>query len=481
MAEKDSFDVSPDRIEPKGKIRGVTRISRKAKTIAFIALGLVLLLVTIATYEGFQVNKPAAGENRAKEKEEGKPKKVTPTSFSEHMKGVSDGQSAMVSVEPAASGVSIAGGVEPLNPTGTMPGAGMPLPSGKSGIGGMGAAETRPTSGATAGKAGVDISGAGAKKDLFGDSASTEGGIRDPGRNAREMEDEKRRSAIESSMMVEFEVAGRNPSSGAGKASLGGLPDVGGLAGLANAAAGAGGGNRAMAANDDPNKQQRKEQFLKDAESQPDRSYLKETKRPAMSKFELAIGWKIPAALECGANSDLPGQLCAIVRENVCDSVTGKYLLIPQGTKVVGTYDSQVAIGQERILVVWNQLQFEDGSSLDLKGMPGSDQAGYAGFDADVDNHYMRAVGMTGMMSLFSAGLQLSQPQTSQTTGAPSAGQTIAGSVGQQVGQLGVQLTQRQMQIQPTLTRKPGYRFNIMVTRRVVFPGAHRTKWGGCS
>jgi type IV secretion system protein VirB10 len=156
--------------------------------------------------------------------------------------------------------------------------------------------------------------------------------------------------------------------------------------------------------------------------------------------------------------------------------------LIPKGTKVVGTYDSQVAIGQQRILVVWNQLQFADGSSLDLKGMPGADQAGSAGFDAQVDNHYMRAVAMTGMMSVFSAAVQLSQPQNGQgNVGAPTPSQTIAASVGQQVGQLGVQLTQRQLQVQPTLSRAPGYRFNIMITRRIMFPGEYKTKWGSCS
>lgn len=469
MANEDTFDVSPNRIEPKGKVRGVTRISKKAKMVAFIVLGGVLLLVTVATYQGFQANKPAAqnpdGSSTQKKEDKTTAKGITPASLSDHMKGVGDGQSALV----ASSAMPITGNVSPALPEGTMPGTGVALPE-----------EGKPAS--AAGSTPPVSPGGGKRKEVPGissDLMAPDGGIREPGRSGKEIENEKTRNAIEARMDVDFEVTSKRDARNQPPPKI---PDIAaGLAGLASAGAGATAAGRAANAADDPNKQQRKEQFLKEAESQPDRSYLPETRRPAISKYELAVGWKIPAALECGANTDLPGQLCAIVRENVCDSATGKYLLIPQGTKVVGTYDSQVAIGQERILVVWNQLQFEDGSSLDLKGMPGADQAGYAGFDAEVNNHYTRAVAMTGMMSIFSAGVQLSQPQTAQGTGAPTAGQTIAASIGQQVGQLGVQVTQRQLQIQPTLTRERGYRFNIMLTRKVVFPGAHKTRWGGCS
>jgi len=182
------------------------------------------------------------------------------------------------------------------------------------------------------------------------------------------------------------------------------------------------------------------------------------------------MGWKIPSALECGLNSDIPGAVCANVRENVCDSKTGKYLLIPQGTKVIGTYDSQVAVGQERVLVVWNYLEFPDGSIQPLRGMLGADQAGYAGFDADVDNHYWKLFGVTGMMSLFSAGFQLSQPSTSSgSNGVPSTSQTIAATVGQQIGQTASGVMQKQLNVQPTLKREPGYRFNIQVTKNLVF------------
>src|SRR5260363_107931 len=142
-----------------------------------------------------------------------------------------------------------------------------------------------------------------------------------------------------------------------------------------------------------------------------DSSCLTELKQPPLSPFELKAGWSIPAALECGLNSDFPGQTCARVTENVYDTATGRYLLIPQGTKVIGTYDSQIAYGQQRILVVWNRLIFPDASSLNLNGMPGEDKAGNAGFDAHVNNHYLKVFGSALLMAAFSAGIELTQKQ----------------------------------------------------------------------
>jgi type IV secretion system protein VirB10 len=163
--------------------------------------------------------------------------------------------------------------------------------------------------------------------------------------------------------------------------------------------------------------------------------YLRETRLAPISKYELKMGWKIPAFLIDGMNSDLPGQVCAQVREDVYDSASGKYLLIPQGAKICGTYDSQIAVGQKRFLTVWNRIIFDDSSSLNLSGMPGADQAGYAGFDADVDNHYLRIYTSALMLSFVSAGVQISQPQQSSTNGPPTAAQTAAGALGQQLGQ----------------------------------------------
>lgn len=224
---------------------------------------------------------------------------------------------------------------------------------------------------------------------------------------------------------------------------------------------------------DDQNKQIRKEHFLRMSDTTP-KTYLKELKQPPISPFELKAGWAIPAALECGLNSDLPGQTCARVTENVYDTATGRYLLIPQGTKVIGTYDSQIAYGQQRILAIWNRLIFPDASSMSLDGMPGEDKAGNAGFDANVNNHYLKVFGSALLMATFSAGIELTQKQNATLNGMPTNSQMISQSLGQQLGQTGAAYIQRGMNIQPTLTRAPGYKFTIIVTRDMVFPSAYK-------
>jgi type IV secretory pathway VirB10-like protein len=226
---------------------------------------------------------------------------------------------------------------------------------------------------------------------------------------------------------------------------------------------------------DDQNKQGRKESFLREAEAKGTQFYLRETRQAPVSKYEIKMGWKIPAFLIDGLNSDLPGQVCAQVRENVYDTATGKYLLIPQGAKVCGTYDSQVAMGQERALMVWNRIMFDDGSSLSLNGMPGADQAGYAGFEAEVDNHYVRVFTSAALLSVITAGVTFSQPQQSGgNNSALNASQTLSSALGQQLGQTSTSIIQRDLKIQPRLTQQPGYRFNIQVTRDIAFPAPYR-------
>jgi type IV secretion system protein VirB10 len=246
----------------------------------------------------------------------------------------------------------------------------------------------------------------------------------------------------------------------------GGIPALGlGMAGM-----GAGG----AAQQDDPNLQQRKEQFLKTAGDSGSKSYLPEGVEVPLSPFELKTGWAIPSQLQTGVNSDLPGQFVARVSENVCDSATGKHLLIPQNTVFSGTYDSQIAYGQERILAVATRMVFPDGSAINLGGMAAADRAGNAGFDADVNNHYAKVFGSAAFMATFSAAVSLTQKQSTGLNGQQSNSQVIAQSLGQQLGQTGSAFIQRGMNVQPTLTRKPGYRFNIMVTKDIVFPGAYK-------
>lgn len=135
----------------------------------------------------------------------------------------------------------------------------------------------------------------------------------------------------------------------------------------------------------------------------------------------------------------------------------------------MGTYDSNVTLGQKRALVGWQRIIYPDGSSISLDRMPGADVGGYAGFNDKVNNHYWRIFGNGLLLSVFSAGIQLSQPQASNGENYSSS-QIIAGALGQQMGQLGMQMAQRNMNIQPTLEIRPGYQFNVMVTKDIILP-----------
>ena len=236
---------------------------------------------------------------------------------------------------------------------------------------------------------------------------------------------------------------------------------------------GSAGGYRARAAGTgDSNGQNEKAGFLSQRPTVSD--YLPNTREPAASPFEIRAGTVIPAVMVGGVDSDLPGQILGQVRENVYDTATGHYLLIPQGAKLVGTYDNRVTYGQSRVLVVWNRIIFPDGSSLDINGMPGADQGGYAGFYDEVNNHYIRVFGSALLLSLFSAGIQLSQPQPNANgNNVYSSQQMIAGAIGQQLGNAGLSFIQRGMNLAPTLKIRPGYLFNVMVTKDIVVPIYH--------
>jgi len=132
-------------------------------------------------------------------------------------------------------------------------------------------------------------------------------------------------------------------------------------------------------------------------------------------------------------------------------------------------YDSSITPSQKRALVGWQRIIYPDGSSISLEMMPGADVSGYAGFNDKVNNHYGRIFGNALLLSIFSSAIQLSQPQTN-SDGNYLSQAIIAGSLGQQMGQLGMQMTQRNMNIQPTLEIRPGYQFNVMVTKDIILP-----------
>ncbi|WP_440616369.1 TrbI/VirB10 family protein [Cysteiniphilum sp. 6C5] len=221
------------------------------------------------------------------------------------------------------------------------------------------------------------------------------------------------------------------------------------------------------------NSQSSKIAFLKEDQSEPDQSDA--TLKHPVSPYTLFAGSVIPATFETGINSDLPGTIIARVSRNVYDTRTGNYLLIPQGTKIMGKYDSQVAYGQERVLMVFTRLLFPNGTSIKLDNQPGADLRGFAGVTGDVNNHYWRIFGNALMFSVFGALGQLSQPSGDNSNGnGTSNQQVIYAAIGQQLTQTAAQMLAKNMNIQPTIKIQPGNNFSILTTRDIVFPSWYR-------
>lgn len=217
----------------------------------------------------------------------------------------------------------------------------------------------------------------------------------------------------------------------------------------------------------DINRAAEKRAFLGDRPPQSTSAhYLPGGRDAPLSAYEVKAGAVIPATMITGINSDLPGQIIGQVSENVYDGATGRFILIPQGAKLVGDYDNAVTTGQERVLVAWTRIIFPDSSSIDLGKMPGTDASGLAGFNAEVNTHFWKMFGSAMMLSVLSAGAQISQGGQ-DSGGSLNAQQSIAAGLGQQFGQLGQELARRNARIQPTLELAPGYRFTVMVTKDI--------------
>jgi type IV secretion system protein VirB10 len=202
---------------------------------------------------------------------------------------------------------------------------------------------------------------------------------------------------------------------------------------------------------------------------QGDRWKLDSRAQAPRTPYELRAGFVVPATLISGINSELPGQIVAQVSQNVFDTATGKWRLIPQGSRLVGSYSSSVAYGQGRVLVAWQRIIFPDGKAMDIGAMPGADSAGYAGLNDQVNNHYVRLFASAFLMSGVTAGVSLSQPQQTTGTTTPTAGSAMSEALGQQLGQVTAQLIAKNMNIAPTLEIRPGYRFNVIVTKDMTF------------
>lgn len=184
------------------------------------------------------------------------------------------------------------------------------------------------------------------------------------------------------------------------------------------------------------------------------------------SPYQVMAGTVISAALITGINSDLPGQVIASVTEPVYDTATGRHLLIPQGTRMIGRYDSQVTFGQRRVLLVWTRLILPDASSIALDKLPGVDPAGYAGLEDGVDWHWDRILVGAALSTLLGVGAELAAPQMG-SNGTDVAG-AVRSSTQDTVNQVGQELTKRNLSIQPTLTVRPGYSVRVLVGKDLI-------------
>ncbi|MEQ6437355.1 TrbI/VirB10 family protein [Comamonas sp. w2-DMI] len=211
------------------------------------------------------------------------------------------------------------------------------------------------------------------------------------------------------------------------------------------------------------NRQDQKEAFLKDGSTATRNSG--NLTLPA-SPYQVMAGTVIAGALMTGIKSDLPGDVIATVTEPVYDTATGKFLLIPQGSRILGRYNSQVSYGQSRVQVVWNRVILPDTSSLTLDNLVGTDPAGYAGLEDDVDWHWNRIVAGAVLTTLLGVGAELAAPENRQDGNRI----VIAGrdSAQDSINQVGQEITRRNMNIQPTLTTRPGLPVRIIVNRDLV-------------
>ena len=180
------------------------------------------------------------------------------------------------------------------------------------------------------------------------------------------------------------------------------------------------------------------------------------------SPYVVQAGAVVPAALVTGLRSDLPGQITAQVTSNVYDSPTGRFLLIPQGSRLIGEYDSRVAFGQSRVLLAWTRLILPNGRSIVLERQPGADEAGYAGLEDGVDNHWGRLFMAASLATILNIGVELGVDDDDDIARA------IREGTQETIGRAGDEIVRRQISIPPTLTIRPGFPVRVMVTRDLI-------------
>jgi type IV secretion system protein VirB10 len=185
--------------------------------------------------------------------------------------------------------------------------------------------------------------------------------------------------------------------------------------------------------------------------------------KPAPSAYAVMAGSIIPASLVTGLNSDLPGATIGQVTENVYDTVTGEHLLIPQGTRLVGKYDSVVAFGQKRALVVWTRLILPNGNSVVIENLPATDVAGYAGLEDEVDFHTWQLLKGVALATLIGVGTQLSLGNNES-----DLVKALRESAQQTTNRAGRRLVERELDVQPTITVRPGWPVRVIVSKDLV-------------
>jgi type IV secretion system protein VirB10 len=212
----------------------------------------------------------------------------------------------------------------------------------------------------------------------------------------------------------------------------------------------------------EPTDQTRKLAFLK---SGPEKGiYNPHGLQTPASPYQLMAGTVISASLVTGLNSDLPGFVIAVVTEHVYDTATGRHLLVPQGTRLVGKYDSVVAFGQERALVVWQRLIFPDGSSIVIENLPATDTGGYAGLADEVDLHTWKLLKGVALATVLGVGSQLAFGSTDS-----DLVKALRESTQSTTNRAGQRLVERNLNVQPTITVRPGWPLRVIVHKDIVF------------
>ncbi len=215
------------------------------------------------------------------------------------------------------------------------------------------------------------------------------------------------------------------------------------------------------APNPDVNRQQSKLAFLTNG---PDgKIYNEHTVQRPVSPYQLIAGTIIAASLVTGLNSDLPGTVIGQVTEHAYDSVTGQHLLIPQGSRLIGKYDSKISFGQDRALVVWQRIIRPDGTSIVINNLPGTDTAGYAGVADEVDLHTWKLIKGIALATLLGVGSELSFGSSEN-----DLVKAIRESTQENTNRAGQSLVERTLDIQPTITVRPGWPIRIIVNKDII-------------